>query len=492
MFLFRLGGLLLAAVTASPYVVAAIVPYLAVCVTIASNFMKLALPSKRIESLTRSPVFDLFSSTSIGMTTIRAFGRLGFYATKFSTTLDLWNNATFHNHIMGNWMGFSMGLTGNMFSPMVAMAILYDLNNVSAAAAGFALSFAVQVPGIMYFSVRYYFETELAMNAVERVVEYSELAREPLDDTDGQRAPAAWPTEGRIEVEKLVVAYAPDLPPVLKGLDFVIEGGERVGVIGRTGAGKSSLTLALFRFIDATSGTISIDGLDISKINLHDLRSRLSIIPQDPILFSGTLRSNLDPFGHHSDDELLSALERVHFVAPNLSALASLTSSSSSSSVASSSDSATAVQTPDMLAYPVTERGGNLSQGQRQLVCLARALVSRARIMVLDEATSSVDAPTDVRIQASIREMGGRRAASSPGGGGGGGATLVVIAHRLSTIADFDKVLVLEGGKVVEVGRPRDLWVKDGGEGAFRTLCEQSGEVEHLKELVFGEGGEGV
>jgi len=297
-------------------------------------------------------------------------------------------------------------------------------------------------------------------------IQYTELTTE---DLGGKSPPAAWPTEGRIEVNDLVVGYAPDLPPVLKGLTFSVESNERIGVVGRTGAGKSSLTLALFRFLEARSGTIHIDGLDISKIKLHDLRSRLAIIPQDPVLFSGTIRSNLDPFDHHTDAELRDCLERIHLVSP--SALASPATASGSATPTEPVQNSNTNPFTD-LSSPVSEGGLNLSQGQRQLLCLARAIVARPRVMVLDEATSAVDMHTDALIQRSIREEFTD-------------ATLVVIAHRLSTIADFDRVLVLSDGKVAEFGTPRELWEK-GEDGVFRGMCEESGERERLRGIVFG------
>lgn len=260
---------------------------------------------------------------------------------------------------------------------------------------------------------------------------------------------------------------------MLKGLTFSVRRNERIGVVGRTGAGKSSLTLALFRFLEARSGTIHIDGLDISQIKLHDLRSRLAIIPQDPVLFSGTVRSNLDPFDKHTDAELRDSLERVH--------LLTTTGSSSPVPSTSSSPAGTGAKNANIfndLTSPVSEGGLNLSQGQRQLLCLARAIVARPRVMVLDEATSAVDMGTDALIQRSIREEFTD-------------ATLIVIAHRLSTIADFDRILVLSDGQVAEFGSPRDLWERQGNNGEergiFRGMCEESGERDKLWRIVFGE-----
>lgn len=280
--------------------------------------------------------------------------------------------------------------------------------------------------------------------------------------------PAAWPTGGSIEVDELVVGYAPDLPPVLNGLTFRVENNQRVGVVGRTGAGKSSLTLALFRFLEARSGSVHIDGLDISTIKLHDLRSRLAIIPQDPVLFSGTVRSNLDPFGRHTDAALRDSLERVHLIRGTGGTATPVASSSTAA------DANTNTNVFSDLTSPISEGGLNLSQGQRQLLCLARAIVARPRVMVLDEATSAVDMATDALIQRSIREEFTD-------------ATLLVIAHRLSTIADFDRILVLSDGRVAEYGSPRELWDRDGGQGVFRAMCEESGEKDRLRSIVFGQ-----
>lgn len=305
------------------------------------------------------------------------------------------------------------------------------------------------------------------MNAAERVIEYSDL---PTENLGGEKPPAAWPTEGRVEVKDLVVTYAADLPPVLKGLSFSLNRSERVGVVGRTGAGKSSLTLALFRFIEATSGSIYVDGVDISKITLHDLRSRLSIIPQDPVLFSGTVRTNLDPFNDHTDAELFDSLQRVHLISDEETAPGTPTPDSPEGNGSLAKKNTNIFRD---LASTVSEGGLNLSQGQRQLLCLARAIVSRPKVMVLDEATSAVDMHTDSLIQRSIREEFGD-------------STLLVIAHRLSTIADFDRILVLSDGTVAEFGTPKELWERDDGKGIFRGMCEESGETDKLRDICLG------
>ncbi|KAK3300114.1 P-loop containing nucleoside triphosphate hydrolase protein [Chaetomium fimeti] len=458
----------------SSYIVLLASFLLLVCLYYAIRYLNGARPVKRLESTTKSPVFEQFGSALTGVTTIRGFDKSQVYVERMYRKIDDYSTATWHLWLFNRWMGWRMSLVGSFFASFVAVLILLtpDMNS---ALAGFALAFALDFSGSVMWTIRLYANLELNMNAAERIIEYTELPTEALD---GKSAPAAWPTEGRIEVDDLVVAYAPDLPPVLKGLTFSINRNERIGVVGRTGAGKSSLTLALFRFLEARSGSVYIDGLDISKIKLHDLRSRLAIIPQDPVLFSGTVRSNLDPFDHHSDTELRDSLERVHLIGSSTHTPDAGTSGSTTP-VEPTSTSTPTTTTPKNsnifadLSSAISEGGLNLSQGQRQLLCLARAIVARPRVMVLDEATSAVDMHTDALIQRSIREEFTD-------------ATLLVIAHRLSTIADFDRVLVLSDGRVAEFGTPRELWEMGEG-GMFRGMCEESGEREKLRGIVFGE-----
>ena len=347
---------------------------------------------------------------------------------------------------------------------------------MDASLGGFTLGFTLQYTEAVMWVLRNLSNVELGMNATERIIEYAEIDTE---DEGGVDAPASWPSEGRLVVEDLWVGYAPDLPPVLKGLSFQVQRNERIGVVGRTGAGKSSLTLALFRFLEARRGTILIDGLNISTIKLYDLRSRLAIIPQDPVLFSGTVRSNLDPFDEHDDGELLDALQRVHLIESAPPTPHTSSSNLSTSAEISVSTTPSGVTTPRAhknpslsLNTPISESGLNLSQGQRQLLCLARAIVSRPKIMVLDEATSAVDKVTDALIQRSIREEFRD-------------ATLIVIAHRLSTIADFDRLLVLDQGVAVEFDEPRRLLER---ESVFKAMVESSGEREALREVILGGG----
>ena len=397
--------------------------------------------------------------------------------------------------LLNRWLGLRLNIIGALFAILVAATVVL-VPGIDASLAGFALAFALQYSSAVMWTVRCYTNLELDMNAVERILEYSNLETE---DQAGDAPPAAWPTEGRLEVRDVVAGYAPDLPAVLKGLSFTVEKNQRVGVVGRTGAGKSSLTLTLFRFLEARSGSIHIDGIDISKINLHDLRSRLAIIPQDPVLFSGTVRSNLDAFNEHTDEELYDALERVHLIDRGItetnlrSGLPAQSNQDTIEEEGESSSSSTAINTPTptptipkdlnnkntnpfhSLNSPIAEGGLSLSQGQRQLLCLARSIVSRPRIMVLDEATSAVDMATDELIQRSIREEFQD-------------CTMLVIAHRLSTVVDFERILVMGGGVGVEFGSPAELLDKGGEEGGgiFAGMVADSGESERLVEIIRG------
>ena len=260
----------------SPIIVLMSFTLLVVCTYFAKIYVTAARPAKRLESTIKSPVFDQFGTALTGVVTIRGFDKAQVYIERMYRKLDDWSTTTWHLWLFNRWIGWRMSLIGSFYSVTVA-SVLFSSTTMDSALAGFAMAFALDFSASVMWTVRLYANVELQMNAAERIIEYTEL---PTEDLGGQSPPAAWPTEGRIEVDNLVVGYAPDLPPVLKGLTFGVEGNQRVGVVGRTGAGKSSLTLALFRFLEARSGTVHIDGIDISKIKLHDLRSRLAIIPQ--------------------------------------------------------------------------------------------------------------------------------------------------------------------------------------------------------------------
>lgn len=274
------------------------------------------------------------------------------------------------------------------------------------------------------------------MNAVERLHHYAEELDVEADAIIPDNRPSEqWPSAGAIKIRNLEMRYRPELPSVLHDLSLDIQGGEKIGVVGRTGAGKSSIMMALFRLVEPTKGTIEIDGVDVSKIGLFDLRTRLAIIPQDPILFSGTIRTNLDPFGKRTDQELWEVLER--------------------------SDLKTYVTSCEGgLDSQVSEFGENLSVGQRQLLCLARAMLTHARVIIMDEATASVDVATDVMLQKAIRVDFAN-------------STVLTIAHRLNTVIDYSRVLVLDHGVIKEFDTPANLLRNP--DSVFSSMVDETG-----------------
>jgi len=303
------------------------------------------------------------------------------------------------------------------------------------------------------FLVRRFVGLEQSMVALERVKEYSELQRESPEFIE-PRPPQSWPSSGTIKVENLVIRYAPELPNVLHNLNFEIHPGEKVGVLGRTGSGKSTLALSFFRFVEATEGKILIDDMDISQIGLSDLRSRLTIIPQDPTILSGTLRSTLDVFGEYDDAQIYEALRRVHLIP--------------------SGDSVVETENANVfrdLDSPVSEGGENFSTGEKQLLCMARAILKRSKVLVMDEATASVDYATDELISKTIRH----EFADS---------TILTIAHRLRTVIDYDRVMLLEEGRIVEFDTPTTLLADSSSR--FHGLCKATGKNEFsmLKKLA--------
>jgi len=278
-----------------------------------------------------------------------------------------------------------------------------------------------------------------------------------------------------VSVEELVIKYAPELPPVLKGVSFQLSARERIGLLGRTGSGKSTLAMSILRFVDPAQGRIVIDGIDISKIGIHDLRSRLTFIPQDATLFSGTLRDNLDPFNEHDDAECLDVLYRVQMLTRsayqsqrNSRPPSGMSTPAGDGASTSASTSATEVDTKTTITLDtqVSAGGTNFSQGQRQLIAMARALLRHSSIVVLDEATSSIDFETDAKIQATIREEFGD-------------SLLLTVAHRLRTVIDYDRLIVLDKGEVAEFDTPLNLIQKE--DGLFRNMCLKSGTFTELE-----------
>ncbi|KAJ3293214.1 hypothetical protein HDU79_000583 [Rhizoclosmatium sp. JEL0117] len=407
----------------SIYFLIAVFPIAYVSLHIGKLYLNASRELKRLESVSRSPIYNQFSETLNGVATIRAYRQQNRFLTQNNAKVDT-NHRFFYTLWAGNrWLCVRTDLISATVVLCSGLTVIFAHSSISKGWAGIILLYAGKFSDALVWIVRMHAEMEMSLDSVERVVEYSEVTQEPARVNPAYRPPQNWPHEGRIEVKDLSIRYAEDQPCVLKRLNFVVKPGEKIGVVGRTGAGKSTLSLAFFRIVPFFEGTIEIDGLDIEKLGLHDLRSKLTVIPQDPVLFEGTLRSNLNPFDEYSDEEMMQVLKGTHV-------LESLQRKSiTSQETLVECESATSTQTQQLkeasitLDYHVTENGQNFSQGQRQLLCMARALLRNTRIVILDEATASIDGPTDARIQNTIRERLWDR-------------TIFTIAHRLRSVAD--------------------------------------------------------
>jgi ATP-binding cassette subfamily C (CFTR/MRP) protein 1 len=405
----------------------------------ASYYRASAREMKRFESVLRSTVFAKFSEGLSGTACIRAYGLQDRFILDIRKAIDEMDSAYFLTFANQRWLSTRLDVIGNLLVFVTGILVVTSRFNVSPSISGLVLSYILAIVQMIQFTVRQLAEVENGMNATERLHYYGTQLEEeaPLHTIEVR---PSWPESGDIVFNDVQMRYRENLPLVLKGLSMHVRGGERIGIVGRTGAGKSSIMSTLFRLVELSGGSIAIDGLDISTIGLHDLRSRLAIIPQDPTLFKGTIRSNLDPFNEHTDLELWSALRQSDLI----TAEASLDDKS-----------------PGRIHLDgiVEDEGLNFSLGQRQLMALARALVRGSQIIVCDEATSSVDMETDEKIQRTIAT-------------GFKGKTLLCIAHRLKTIINYDRICVMDQGKIAELDVPLALWNQGG---IFRGMCDRGG-----------------
>ncbi|OAD61579.1 Multidrug resistance-associated protein 1 [Eufriesea mexicana] len=419
----------------TPIFISVILPISAVYYFVQRLYVASSRQLKRLESISRSPIYSHFSETVSGAQMIRAFGVQDRFIHESESKVDF-NQVCYYPSIIANrWLAIRLEMVGNLIIFFAALFAVLNKNSIGSGVVGLSISYALQVTQTLNWLVRMNSDVETNIVAVERIKEYGETPQEASWKNPDYTPPKEWPVQGRVEFKDYKVRYREGLELVLRGLSFSVKGGEKVGIVGRTGAGKSSLTLALFRIIEAADGQIFIDDIDIAKLGLHDLRSRLTIIPQDPVLFSGSLRINLDPFNCYTDDEVWRALEHAHLK----SFIRSL---------------------PNGLLYEVSEGGENLSIGQRQLICLARALLRKTKVLVLDEATASVDLDTDDLIQTTIRQEFKD-------------CTILTIAHRLNTILDSDRVIVLDNGRIVEYDSPESLLRNSSS--LFNSIAKDAG-----------------
>ncbi|PFH52248.1 hypothetical protein AMATHDRAFT_2254 [Amanita thiersii Skay4041] len=407
-------------------------------VRLAPPYIRASRDLRRLELVSLSPAFAGFDELLRGIVTVRAFGMEQYYQDRFYTKVDKFQSFDHVYWQVAGWLRWRYDCLGSLVVFASTMFALW-----SGVSNGFAAIVIVQAGNFADASrdlVSVAAQLELNFNSVERVIEYLDVVQEAPAIIEKNRPPAYWPSSsGGLEVEDLTIHYAPHLPPALRGISFSVKPSEKIGVVGRTGSGKSTLALSLLRMIEPSKGVIMLDNIDITKLGLEDLRTRITIISQDVSLFSGTIRSNLDPLGLHTTEECLDVAERCHLplVIKHLKT----------------------DKEPTILDMPVNQ--DSLSAGEKQLVALARAILRRTNVIILDEATSQIDIQLDDQIQQTVREELS-------------GAIVITIAHRLKTIMDYDRIMVLDDGQIAEFDTPRALLWKEGG--AFNVMCRKSAD----------------
>ncbi|OXB81816.1 UNVERIFIED_CONTAM: hypothetical protein H355_015013 [Colinus virginianus] len=423
-FFFSLLEIYLVIIVATPKAAMAIVPLTAFYAVFQHFYVITSCQLRRMEAASRSPIYSHISETFQGSSVIRAYKDQERFILKSNFLVDENLRICFPGAVADRWLATNLEFLGNGIVLFAALFAAIGRTHLSPGTAGFSVSYALQITGVLNWMVRSWTEIENNIVSVER-------APWTLSNKlQGQ----VWLTEGRIEFRNYSLRYRPNLELALKDINLTINGKEKIGITGRTGAGKSTLAVGLLRLVEAAEGAILIDGQDIAQLGLHDLRMKITVIPQDPVLFSGTLRMNLDPLNQYTDADIWTALELTqlkNFVA----------------------------DLPDKLEYKCTDQGENLSTGQKQLVCLARALLQKAKVLILDEATAAIDTETDLQIQSALRTQFKD-------------STVLTIAHRINTIMDCDRILVLENGRVAEFDTPKQLIAQ---KGLFYKLMEESG-----------------
>ncbi|KAG0261148.1 Multidrug resistance-associated protein 1 [Mortierella polycephala] len=488
-------GTIVVIATTTPVFLAVVPPLVGIYLLVQAYYIRSSRALKRIDSVSKSPIYQHFSETLAGVTTIRALNANGRFIADNAAKADIAANAYFSWVAANRWLQVRLEALGSLVVLASALFAVLNRNSLDSGNVGLALSYALSVTVDITWLVRSYCDLQNQLVAVERIDEYAGKNPEAPAETE-VKLPENWPQAGHVEFKNYSTRYRQGLDLVIKNISFEVQPGEKVGIVGRTGAGKSSLTLALFRIVEAANshwaksshngldqdvaateaaerdfsklekstkttedeikdiailerveieedgGSIWIDGVDISTVGLKYLRQHLAIIPQEPTLFVGTLRDNLDPFDELQDAELWEALERAH-LKDHIASLAG------------------------GLSFKVSQNGDNFSVGQRSLICLARALLRKTKILVLDEATAAVDVETDELIQRTIRKEFKDR-------------TILTIAHRIKTVMDSDKILVLEKGRVAEFESPATLLKRPGS--LFFSLAQQAGEIHETKE----------
>ncbi|XP_036597659.1 multidrug resistance-associated protein 6 isoform X2 [Trichosurus vulpecula] len=435
-FLFGFLEVILVVVVTTPLAAVVVLPLVALYIGLQSLYVASSCQLRRLESASRSPIYSHISETFQGNAVIRAFQAQDQFIVQNDSRIDEHQRASFPRLVADRWLATNMEMLGNILIFTAAFFAVFSKPHLSPGIVGFSVSMALQVTEILHWAVRSWTDLENNIVSVERMRDYTKTSKEAPWTLPHNGICHTWPTMGQIEFRGYSLRYRPELALALRNLTVKIHPQEKIGIVGRTGAGKSSLIASLLRLIEAAEGGIWIDGVNISQVGLHALRSKITIIPQDPILFPGSMRMNLDLLDEHSDHEIWGALEMVQLKSFVLGL-------------------------PGQLQYECSDQGDNLSVGQKQLLCLARGLLRKTKILLLDEATASVDLQSDLQIQAVLRDQFVD-------------CTVLTIAHRLHTVMDCSRILVMDNGVVAEFGTPTQLLAQ---RGLFYRLAEESGLI---------------